>query len=90
MTEKTIYIADDGKEFDNKSDCIYYESKTYQLNNFNRVVEAAKVIKEYCIKMRCADCPLHNIDCHIGSDHFMYASLPMDWEPDKWDVEKLK
>ena len=86
MTEKTIYIADDGKEFDHKADCVYYESKTYQLNHFNRVIEAANVIKDFCSKMRCDDCPLHSIDCH----HFMYVSLPRDWEPNKWDVEKLK
>ena len=90
MTEKTIYIADDGKEFDNKADCVYYESKSYQLNNFNRVIEAANIIKDYCTKMRCNDCPLYSINCHDGSDYPIYMNIPMDWEPDKWDVEKLK
>lgn len=53
MKEVTKYIANDGKEFDNKEDCLLYEQSIIGLN------EAIKTIENYCMSRSCGICKFY-------------------------------
>lgn len=72
MREKTIYVANDGKEFSTKESCINYEIK----NNIDieKLIEAAKTIHDICNAFEdCNDCPLKRADkgtCRFNENRF--------------------
>lgn len=65
MTEKHIYIADDGKEFANQDACEIYEAMLYnkrikeELAGLPNIKKAMSIISEYCNLHACCDeCPM--------------------------------
>ena len=73
MTEKIIYVAENGATFEDRMECLSYESEV------DEVKEAIRVIKGYCTKYRkfsdgCTACP-YNKFCN--RDFY-----PSDWKVD--------
>lgn len=65
MTEKHIYIADDGTEFANQYACEIYEAMLHnkrtkeELAGLSNIQKAMSVISEYCNSHACCDeCPM--------------------------------
>ena len=70
MKTKMIYIADDGKEFDNMEKCEDYEKE------ITSIKKTAKDLQDYCISHPCSHCAFN------GSDGCI-LNLPCDWELDE-------
>lgn len=79
MTEKIIYVAENGVTFEDKRECLSYEA------DVDKVKEAVRAIKRYCAKYgrfsdKCDGCP-YNKFC----DRDFY---PSDWDvKDEFDIE---
>ena len=55
MTTKTVYVANDGKEFNDKKDCVNYEqSKALP----KEIITAIKTLSTFCENSKCSACPL--------------------------------
>ena len=76
MTITTIYEAEDGTQFLSEEACREYEERARQ--PFQKVLNAAHIIKEFCSNYKeCDDCP------------FMVADGSCVFEnrfPGKWNV----
>ena len=73
MTEKIIYVAENGATFEDRMECLSYEAEV------DKVKEAVRVIKGYCAKYgrfsdKCGGCP-YNKFCD------------RDFYPAHWDVK---
>ena len=77
MTEKIIYVAENGVKFEDKEECLSYEAEV------NAVEDALRTIHDYCFKHRrfldrCDACPFTRF-CENN---------PSNWEiKDKVDSE---
>ena len=86
MRENTIYVANDGKAFTTKDECMNYEIK----NNIDieTLIEAEKTIHDICNAFDdCNDCPLKRIErstCRFNESRF---TLPPG---EAWDFEDMK
>lgn len=70
MKTKMMYIADDGKEFDNLKACEDYEKEAMT------IMKAAKDLQGYCVSQSCSNCIFHNSDgCML--------EVPCDWKLDE-------
>ena len=70
MKTKMIYIADDGREFDNMKKCEDYEKEIMSIK------KTAKDLQDYCISRRCSNCIFDKSDgCML--------EVPCDWELDE-------
>ena len=81
MREKVIYIAFDGKEFDNEMECREHEEKRKDLVKVSRAIDT---IKNYCKDRGCHTCPFFSsrYGCKFTVD------TPDEWvdTPDGWEV----
>lgn len=57
---KTIFVADDGTQFDNRQECIDYENKPYIYYIENTVSEYHREITRYCSTLDEAKRELQN------------------------------
>lgn len=73
MTITTIYEAEDGTQFLSEEACREYEEKAKQ--PFQKVLNAMRVIKEFCDD--CDNCPFMEDDCT--------CKLRNDF-PSRWDI----
>lgn len=54
---KAVYVANDGKEFDNQNACIKYEKENHY---YAKIKSTLKEVKEICKTHLCDECPLTN------------------------------
>lgn len=57
---KTVYIADDGTQFDNRQTCVEYENKPFIYVIENTVNEYGREITRYCSSLEEAKRELQN------------------------------
>ena len=76
MTPK--YIAFDGTEFDNENACLNYESSSSA--STKSIIEAASVIKQYCMAKVCDRCPFENVKDATGTICTFRQASPCFWE----------
>lgn len=85
MREKTIYIADDGKAFATKDECISYEIR---MIDTEKLIKATKTIYDICNMFEdCDNCPLRRAKgntCRFNVNHF--AVPPSE----AWDFEDME
>ena len=83
MREKTIYIADDGKEFATKDECMRYEMR---MMDTEKLIEATKTIYDICNMFgECEDCPLRRAignTCRFNSNGDLGAPPCEAWDFD--------
>jgi hypothetical protein len=74
---KTIYESFDGKQFENKTDCIQYE-QTFFKSKAEEFFNIVKQIREHCNNTDgCRDCPFFKEDsCGFKE---ITTSTPWDW-----------
>lgn len=82
MTEKTIYISDDGQKFETKDECIKHESMLKDI--FSTGMSYVKQIKSHCLSRAdhaCIDdgyfdrCPFYD----ESLDRCIFSGIPTDW-----------
>ena len=86
MVEKTkiVYVAEDGKEFDKKQECIEHER---MISRYAELKEALKEVRRICQNNSCNTCPFASCgDCFAESsdyygndDEFGRYIEPSDW-----------
>ena len=85
MKEKIIYVADDGKEFATKDECISYEIR---MTDTEKLIEATKTIHDICNMFEdCGDCPLKRAKsstCRFNVNHC--AAPPCE----AWDFDDME
>lgn len=77
---KTVYIANDGTEFNTKEECYKYEAKAKKISSFIRTLRA---IKEFCYQQgECSKCPfLDGSYCKITfADTDDTSDIPCNWK----------
>lgn len=83
MVKKTIeiYIAEDGREFNNKEDCIKHEKELLYINGLKK---ALLEVKKICGAYACCNCPLaDNEKCPAS---FKYSDWDEVYEPYNWRI----
>lgn len=74
MLEKTVYVANDGKIFNNKNDCYIYE-RSLSVNG------AIRVIKSLCNEFCCEQCPFYKSPETSESKVCMFVeNKPLFWK----------
>lgn len=76
MTPK--YIAFDGTEFDNENACLDYESASSVATK--SIIEAASMIKQYCMAKGCDHCPFENVRDATGTICIFRQAPPCFWD----------
>lgn len=85
---KTVYIANDGKEFCNEEQCLQYEEK---LKEAEQMRNYAEVLQAYCEKNYTPSyyyndtenttvCQTNNCPFHYGCGTCQFDTFPIDWE----------
>lgn len=72
MIEVTRYVANDGKEFDKREECIEYE-------NSIEIREMVKAISTFCTDTYCDDCPFH-IYSNVSDTCMFTSHTPSEWK----------
>jgi hypothetical protein len=84
MREKTIYIADDGKEFATKDECMSYEIR---MIDTEKLIEATKTIHDICNMFGdCEDCPLRRAKESTCRFNYNHAAPPCE----AWDFDDME
>ena len=82
MTEKTIYISDDGQKFETKDECVKHELMLKDI--FTTGVSYMKLIKSYCESRddhlcigddSFGKCPFYD----DALDECLFCGQPNDW-----------
>ncbi len=85
MREKTIYVANDGKAFATKDECMNYEIKAIDTE---KLIDVAKVIYDICNMFDdCGKCPLKK---SIGSTCRFNCSRFTVPPCEAWDFDDMK
>ena len=79
MREIIKYVAEDGREFDTKKRCLQYEQDIIKKKE---VLNAMKVLKDFCFNHVCCDCPLHVYGDSLECSLFIDDRVPADWTED--------
>lgn len=88
MTEKIIYIADDGKQFDNKDDCLVHDSMIKDM--LTTGIKYLEIIKRYCTNRDDHSC--------CGDSHFGKCPFYSEYvdecifmgEPSSWTMHEIE
>jgi hypothetical protein len=77
MVKKTIeiYIAEDGREFQNKQECLNYEQETALSRKFSAYLLE---IRDYC--NRIVDCDKRCMFYDTRYDRCILYSIPAEWK----------
>lgn len=81
---KTVYIADDGTQFDNRQACVEYENKPFIYVVENTVNEYHRAITRYCSSLEEAKRELEDCCdwyCSQGTGHIYAIRLDTGTEP---------
>ena len=84
MTEKIIYISDDGKQFDNKDDCLVHDSMIKDM--LTTGIKYLEIIKRYCTNRDDHSCCG---DSHFGKCPFYmtdFEECSLSGEPSSWSM----
>lgn len=72
MTTKTIYIANDGTEFEHEKACTEYE----RIKAIPKELKTAiKTLADFCEKTECKNCPFYQ-----DHDCFLTGTCPVNWK----------
>lgn len=85
MIEKTkiVYVAEDGKEFDKKQECIEYERI---ISRYTELKEALKEVRRICQNNYCNTCPFASYgECFATDRECFYDDEQGHYvEPSNW------
>lgn len=82
----TVFIADDGKEFNSKEECVKYEQERRQEKISNTFFRMTKDIYEMCRTKSCqrledaSYCPFYVYNSEIKESCCLFRISPYRWE----------
>lgn len=103
MKKITMYIAEDGTQFEDEKNCVLYERKQKaKQQEIDNLLRSAKRIKEICGehydyegetgKHPCASCPIWNSDNKTLTARcpFMFETRYEDFTPFEWSIQTIQ